>query len=74
MTDRIAEITSFYRTSDREDVKLFLEKYNISYIILGQLEKAYYPGSGLKKFAEWNGILWDEVYHDEDTYIYRVIK
>ncbi|HIE03294.1 MAG TPA: ornithine carbamoyltransferase, partial [Candidatus Latescibacteria bacterium] len=34
----------------------------VRYIIVGQLERAYYPGPGMDKFAEYNGYLWREVF------------
>ena len=74
VTDRIKAISDFYQSDDPKSVKLFLRTYNVSYIILGQLEKAYYSGTGLEKFAKWGGNYWEEVYHDADTFIYKVIK
>ena len=40
--------------------------------IVGQLEKAAYPGEGLEKFPGYSGKLWDIVYHEGETAIYRV--
>ena len=42
--------------------------------MLGQLEQAYYPGDGLDKFEELDGVLWTEVYRGVDTVIYEVIQ
>ena len=50
VTDRIAEIDNFYRTLDRQVVEQFINKYDIQYIIVGQLEKAYYGLEGISKF------------------------
>ncbi len=72
VTNRISDIENFYRTTDLEAAKQFLETYNVSYIIVGQLEAAYYPGPGLKKFAAQNGKLWTQVYLDQNTAIYAV--
>lgn len=74
VTDRIEEITQFYNSLDKEQVSAFLTKYQVRYIIVGQLEKGLYPGVGLVKFDLWNGELWDQVYHDGDTTIYQVRK
>jgi YYY domain-containing protein len=73
VTGRIDQIGTFYTTSDETFVKDFLRQYNVSYIIVGQLEKAYYH-TGLDKFSRWNGKYWNEVYHDGDTAIYQVLK
>lgn len=40
--NRLFDITRFYLTQSREDAWEFLEKYGVRYIVLGQLEKAYY--------------------------------
>jgi len=53
-------------------VRILLDKYNVEYIIVGQLEQALYPGTGLKKFTEFDGILWNEVFRTGDTVIYQV--
>ncbi len=44
------------------------------YIVVGQLEQVTYPGPGLDKFPAFNGMLWNEVYRDENTVIYEVIQ
>jgi uncharacterized membrane protein len=70
--NRIDDIRAFYRTTDPETAEDFLRRYDVGYIILGQLERIYYPGPGLEKFRAQSGILWDLVYQDEQTEIYRV--
>ncbi len=74
VTDRIAEITNFYTTTNQQVASNFLQKYNVQYIIVGQLERAYYPGPGIDKFSEWNGVLWQQVYQDGQTAIYKVLR
>lgn len=70
--DRIGEVQSFYTTTNVEDANAFLRQYNVQYIILGQLERIYYDGPGLAKFAELEGAMWDKVYEEGETVIYRV--
>ncbi|MBT3240454.1 MAG: hypothetical protein HON98_01035 [Chloroflexi bacterium] len=70
--DRLQEVAAFYQTEDPTSAMAFIDKFDVSYIVLGQLETAYYPGAGLNKFEELNGRLWDAVYLDEDTVIYKV--
>ncbi len=72
VTNRIIEVQNFYTTQDRQAVEDFLDKYNVQYIIVGQLEKAYYGADGMLKFDQWNGDLWDAVYQVSDTTIYQV--
>jgi uncharacterized membrane protein len=70
--DRVSAINSFYTTTNLEAASDFLRKYNVRYIIVGQLEGAEYPGAGLDKFAQNAGRLWDAVYRQGDTTIYEV--
>jgi uncharacterized membrane protein len=72
VTNRVNAVGQFYLTTDRNETVAFLNKYNVEYIIVGGLEKLYFPGFGLEKFTSWNGDLWDQVYHDRDTTIYKV--
>jgi YYY domain-containing protein len=70
--DRVNEIGSFYTTTDAQQAEDFLKRYNVRYIILGQLERAEYQGAGLLKFVQFDGQLWDGVYRDGETVIYQV--
>jgi len=72
VTTRVEEIKQFYLTSDPDEARKFLQKYNVHYIVFGQLETLYYPGVGLDKFPALNGKLWSEVYHKGNTIIYQV--
>ncbi len=76
---RVDEIGTFYNTPDIEWALDFLKKYQVKYIILGQLERNVYPpiegfASGLEKFAQFEGIYWKAVYQDGATTIYEVVK
>ncbi len=73
VTDRIDEIEKFYITTNLDEALSFLRKYQIKYIIVGQLEKINYPGVGLQKFDEFNGIYWEKKYELGDTKIFSVI-
>jgi uncharacterized membrane protein len=69
---RVNEIASFYSTTDLQSVEQFLQKYNVKYIIVGQVEKLWYPAEGLAKFTQQDGVMWKQVYHQADTTIYSV--
>jgi uncharacterized membrane protein len=69
---RLRAINEFYATEDSELAADFLQRYNVKYIVVGQLERATYSAMGIAKFAQWNGTLWQEVYRDQDTQIYEV--
>ncbi len=82
---RGAEVDAFYTITDIDAARAFLQKYNVRYIIVGQLERAKYaPGApggpvpsegpdGLLKFEQYNGLYWNEVYRDGETVIYEVL-
>jgi YYY domain-containing protein len=74
VTGRIEEINAFYLTVDPQQAKDFLDKYDVKYIVLGQLERAIYPGPGLDKFEALDGNLWREVFRYKDTVLYEVIE
>jgi uncharacterized membrane protein len=78
ITERVDTIAAFYNTTDVRVARDFLKKYDVKYIILGQLERNVYPllegvPDGLAKFEVYDGKYWKEVYHDADTTIYEVI-
>jgi len=70
--ERVDQVGQFYLTEDRNFVQDFLAKYEVSYIVFGQLERLFYPGAGLEKYEAWNGIIWDEVFRYGSTVIYQV--
>jgi uncharacterized membrane protein len=72
--ERVDGIHEFYLTQDLEWTRNFLKNYDVSYVVLGQLERAKYPGPGLAKFESQEGILWREAFRDRDTIIYEVFE
>lgn len=75
---RVDEIAAFYRTPDPLLAENFLKKYNVRFIVVGQLERAEYRDeenndAGMIKFEKYNGTLWNEVYRDGQTVIYSVV-
>jgi len=70
---RVEDVNSFYDTTDLQEARDFLEKYQVSYIILGQLERVKYLPEGIAKFEEGEGDLWQVVYQDRDTTIYQTL-
>jgi uncharacterized membrane protein len=74
IADRISEVNEFYLDTDPERAMAILDKYGVEYIIVGQLEQALYPGPGLDKFAQMDGLLWQEVFSVGNTVIYQVIR
>jgi uncharacterized membrane protein len=71
VTDRVDQIGLFYQTQDIDAARDFLRRYNVSYIIVGQLERILAP-DGMAKFEQYNNVYWHKVYSDRDTSIYEV--
>lgn len=69
---RATEVATFYNAPDVETAVAFVNRYDVRYIIIGQLERAQYTPEGLAKFEQYNGQLWHEVYRDGQTVIYEV--
>ena len=75
---RVDDIGVFYSTPDIESARAFLAKYQVKYIVVGQLERNIYPAfspaaDGLAKFEKYDGKYWKAVYHDKNTTIYEVL-
>jgi uncharacterized membrane protein len=49
---RINEVNDFYNTADIQSALQFLDRYQVQYIILSGLERAYYSPEGIGKFQE----------------------
>ncbi len=73
VVDRGTEVNDFYNSIDLTVVRAFLKKYDVKYIIVGQLERAAYTPEGIAKFEQHEGEYWREVYRDGATVIYEVI-
>jgi uncharacterized membrane protein len=71
---RVADVGTFYDAVDDQSTIAFLEKYDVRYIVVGQLERAAYTPEGIAKFERLNGRYWQEVYRDGSTAIYEVTK
>jgi uncharacterized membrane protein len=71
---RVADVVNFYNAVDTEFTSEFLKKYDVRYIVVGQLERAAYTPEGIAKFERLKGGYWQEVYRDGNTAIYEVIE
>ena len=49
-----------------------LDRYGVELIYVGELERAYFPASGLAKFEALNGRGLEVIYENSDVRIYRV--
>jgi YYY domain-containing protein len=48
----IEDVNNFYNTTDIQAAKQFLNQHKVQYIIVGDLERAYYDAQGLDKFQD----------------------
>lgn len=69
---RKTDVDTFYRTTSVTEAQAFLQKYGVRYVILGQVERLYYPGPGLSKFENGlNGRL-TQVFANSELRIFEV--
>ncbi len=74
---RLANVNAFYMTQDIGTAWGILRFYDVSYVIVGALERAYYPQSSLDKLDQMvQAGLLEVAYTDpaSGSMIYRVIK
>ena len=71
---RLQDVSKFYTTSDPQEAEAILRKYGVSLVILGEVERQYYPGPGLDKFDEMESGALELVYENPQTKIYRVVE
>jgi YYY domain-containing protein len=71
--DRIDDVERLYTTLDVVEALAILERYDVGYVYVGELENAYYPPEGLAKFDRMVGLgLLDEVYDSGTVRIFEV--
>jgi len=71
--ERVNDVETFYSTEDISQTKKLISKYNIEYIIIGQLENIIYPQKGFEKFRQDSEGVFDEIYISDNTSIIRVV-
>jgi YYY domain-containing protein len=65
-------VDNFYTSTSINDALKFLQQYQVKYVIVGEVEKLYYPEIGLLKFDNGlNGRL-TKVFSNSDLSIYEV--
>lgn len=69
---RKLDVQTIYETADYDLTLRLLRQYDVDYIYLGDLERAYYQGPGLQKFDLMGEFGITPVYRNERVTIYRV--
>lgn len=73
--NRIADVRTMYNTTDIAQALQMMARFHVSYIIVGDLERAFYDANGLAKFDVMarDGQV-QLVYENQDVRIYKVIS
>jgi uncharacterized membrane protein len=71
---RIQDVARLYNSTIPQEAVNILEKYEVAYVYVGQLEWVRYQPEGVQKFAQMaaDGLL-EEVYRNAGTSIYKVL-
>lgn len=72
--ERVEDVTEFYSTTDWARVASIIDKYDIDYVVLGQLERAVYPAEGIAKFSSAPDDFFEIIYASDDTLLLEVTR
>jgi YYY domain-containing protein len=67
---RKTDVATIYSTTDTQQARELLKKYNVDYVYVGAAERKTYPTEGLAKLAQ----IGDVVFQQGEVVIYRVKK
>ena len=62
-----------YSTDSPEEAFKLLNKYDVKYVYVGELERLYYPMDGIRKFDIMDGSQLYKIYNNSTVDIYKVI-
>jgi uncharacterized membrane protein len=68
--ERIGDVERAYSSTNPQDLLNVLRKYQVRYLVVGGLERKYYPPAGLAKFRNMPELRL--VYDADDVQIYEV--
>jgi YYY domain-containing protein len=68
LAERDGDVRTIYSTTSLTEAMALLQKYEVTYIVVGSVERATYPAAGLAKFEQ--GLV--KVYGDGDASIFRM--
>jgi YYY domain-containing protein len=71
--ERESDVGAFYSATDPAEAQLILDKYNVKYVILGEVEQLYYPGQGLTNIQDGLGGMLQKVFEYGQTQVYEVL-
>jgi YYY domain-containing protein len=70
---RVADVQRMYRTKDATVAHDILVRYGATFVVVGELERAYFP-AGQDKWEEGEGRFWTLAYENPGVRIYRVFR
>ena len=72
VSNRIQDVSTMFSSTETELTIKLLKKYNVKYIYVGQVERLYYPNSGLEKFNQALAYLFEKIIVNDKVTIYRL--
>jgi uncharacterized membrane protein len=70
---RKSDVNAFYETDDVQQARDILRKYDVEWVIVGDVERNYYSDAGLEKFSDGLGGVLELAYQNPSTQIWHVI-
>jgi YYY domain-containing protein len=67
VTDRVDDVRTIYDTTDDQLALELLGEYGVEYVIVGQMERAFYDAAGLAKFDRMVDEGWADLVYDTVT-------
>lgn len=71
---RTQEVRDFYSSDDMTAAVDFLEKHDVSYIYVGEMERQIYPEQGVDKFDRMVSLGVERVFQDGPVSIYQYVN
>src|SRR5437588_8550605 len=70
---RLTDVNMFYTTEDVQQARDVLQRYGVQYVIVGDVERNYYPAAGIQKFNGGLGGALELAYQNPGMQIWHVI-
>ena len=74
VASRIRDVDYIYSTSDASQAMSLLNRYDVKYVYLGQVERLYYPADGIAKFEAGLAPHLRTVFETDHVTIYEVLN
>ncbi|HZP56618.1 MAG TPA: DUF2298 domain-containing protein [Dehalococcoidia bacterium] len=73
VSQRKQDVDAFYATDDVAEARALLRKYDVEYVVVGAVERNYYPASGIEKFNSGLDGALELAYQNPEMQIWHVI-